>query len=292
MSSRKVIAIMCFILFVSVFYAPNLITPVESNPLSMFFNSSGGILPDNGTNLQMLEANVVMEIDETYGRQGDFEIIFDGNYTIYNPDNTTEVLLGAPFQSAYAQIGSTLKIEIDGMEVNHTIVYFSSVNETSNPWDVYFQDDDWNRRYFALCNVTFEGQSNTTVRYSFYSIYNHGKLDSIFIMYDVGTARAWNGVPDETVEFRAYGDEKEGYWPKINDTDPIMPIRTELENGWSYKWHLWLESQFEEYPVISLSYSYPWTSKTNIPLFDILITMSILIAIDVLVKKSIRKSKD
>ncbi len=69
--------------------------------IGLIEGTTGSILPRNDTNLQMIEANVVLEFDVNYGDQTFFDLSFDGNYTIYNSNDTTEILIGAPFYYVY-----------------------------------------------------------------------------------------------------------------------------------------------------------------------------------------------
>ena len=98
----------------------------------------------------------------------------------------------------------TLKIEVDGVELDYYIEYYWDYNLTGSIWSEYV-DVGISGRYFAICNLTIDGFSNTIIRYSFESIARIGIYDSIMILYDVGSARAWSGVITETVEFRVHG---------------------------------------------------------------------------------------
>ncbi|MHA1199876.1 MAG: hypothetical protein ACTSQF_11160 [Candidatus Heimdallarchaeaceae archaeon] len=258
LQSRRNVVFFILVLLSSVYFYPKDITTI-ANPIVIVETSSGGILPGNDTTLQMVEANVLMEINESYGIEGEFEIFFDGNYTIYNPDNFTEILLAAPFQSDYVSLNSTLRIEVNGTEVDYYIIYFDYYNETENPWRVYFLED-WSTRFFAICNASFAGQANTTIRYTFYSLFNGGQRNSIQIIYDVGTANAWDGVTTETVEFKVYGKEPDFYYPNEDYCESFKPTITDIENGKSYLW-FWFRSTFTECRRVNVGYSAydPWT---------------------------------
>lgn len=222
----------------------NIDSKTLANPISVIETSSGGILPGNNTNLQMIEANVLMDINESYGVEGEFEIYFDGNYTIYNSDNYTETVLAAPFQSEYVNMNSTLTIEINGTEVDYYILLYDYSNNSLNPWSDYLYYSSWANRYFAICNASFADQANTTIRYSFYTLFYGGNRDVADIIYDVGTARAWEGVTTETVEFRVYGNQPSSYMPNeiLCDFEPVI---TNITNVNSYLW-FWNQSSISE----------------------------------------------
>ncbi|OLS32869.1 MAG: hypothetical protein HeimAB125_04420 [Candidatus Heimdallarchaeota archaeon AB_125] len=221
-----------FLLLFGSFWIVNKNNRIVANPLNVFVESAGGLLPGNDTDLQMVEANVVMDIDETYGENGSFAVSFDGNYTIFNPNETLEIMIGAPFLTVYEGLTDSLKIEVDGIETEYDIVYYNYNNDSATPWMNYFQLYIVQERYFAICNITFSGQSNTTIRYRFDSITNFRYTEEvIWITYDVGTARAWDGLLTEYVEFNVYGKQPTYYYNNTANTTV-----TEIENGKSYLW--------------------------------------------------------
>jgi hypothetical protein len=225
--------------------------------------SVGGLLPGNNTDLQMIEANVLMEIDETYGENGSFGISFDGNYTIYNPNETLELLIGAPFQTIFGNLNDDLNIKVEGITKEFEIIYFDYENDSENPWRNYFGPDIFYMgRYFALCNATFSGYSNTTIHYSFESATNVDRYDVIWIVYDVGTASAWNNVTTEYVEFRVYGQQPSYYSNSTNTTDYTLIINN-IDNGKSYLW-FWEKVIIQTWGVfIEYEYYTPFTYRTS-----------------------------
>ena len=230
------------------------------NPISIIQVSSGGFLPVNDTNLQMIEANVLMDINWSYGYYHEQLVVFDGNYTLYNPDNTTEIILAAPFVSMDDYIQWNFSVEVNGLETGFELFWPNSNDEPYASWyEEYFDSGLSGYRLFALCNVTCEGYSNTTVRYSYSSVSFSGTYT--YFTYDIGTARAWDGVTTEIVEFRVYEIEPHFYYPEINDTNPNMPIITDIENGKSYKWKFWTESQFEQYNHVGVGYDFQRTEE-------------------------------
>ena len=151
----------------------------KADPLNFNRESFGLIVSSDSNELQMIEANVVMEINETYREEGDFRIIFDGNYTIYNPNITTKTIIGAPFQSVYKNLSNTIIVEVDGFPMEYDIIYsddqqFSNLRDL---WKPYFEDLSFYydiERCFVISNVTFPRFTNTTLRYRFDSIVSYG----------------------------------------------------------------------------------------------------------------------
>ena len=120
---KKYICYLTITVLLGLVWIINLENKSIADPLSVIEEASGGILPAIDTDLQMIEAKVVMYIDETHGENGSFAISFDGNYTIYNPYETIEILIGAPFLTIYEGLTDTLKIEVEGLEKQYDIIY-------------------------------------------------------------------------------------------------------------------------------------------------------------------------
>ncbi len=249
---------------------------IQSNPLIVMEEAIGGIFTDTETNLQMIEANVLMNINETFKEEGDFMISFDGNYTIYNPGETQVVTIAAPFYSYY-DIEKTLKIEIEGMEKEFNITQlFLSKYE---PPSLY-------GRKYAICVANISSYSNTSIRYTFSSEINKFSdtiankdtniFDTIMITYDVGTARAWNGVTTETVEFRIYGEQPKYFYNNTDLYDNLKFSIFNFTNGKSYVWS-WEETVIEDYWVfVEYAYESLWTLH---PTSGFLLVTSIIVMV-------------
>ncbi len=232
-------------------------TLCSGNAVEVGFDASGGLLPINDTYLQMVEANVRFDIDETYGEKGEFRILFDGNYTIYNPNITIETFIGAPFFSFSDDIADSLKIEVENTLLNYTIVNIFDESLNFTQWEDYFGSSIYYERFFAICNITFTGYSNTTIRYSFDTItlkMDRNKNIYAFV-YDVGTAAAWNGNITETVVFSIYGKQPHDFsCYSFNETHWINkePIIEQIQNGFEYSW-IWENERIKE-KCIEISY--------------------------------------
>ena len=242
-------------------------TSVNSDIIALLENPTGGILPNNNTHLQMVDANILMEIDVNYGENTFFDFSFDGNYTIYNSNETVEMLIGAPFCTIYFDdlegIVDNLSIKVDGVSKEYDVIAFFEYNYSLNPWSDYFELYDL--RYFALCNVTFNSFTNTTIRYSFDSNFNIWSKTALWISYDVGTSRAWEGVTTEQVEFKVTGQQPDSF-----SNESLSPTTkftlSDIENGKSYLWQ-W-ESVVIEENAVGISYAfYKHTTKTEGYLF-------------------------
>ncbi len=224
-----------------------------ANPLVLIEEVSGGIFPENSTDLQMIQADVIMDINERFEEEGDFFIDFSGSYTIYNPNNTCEVQIAAPFYSYYTKIVDTLTIKIGETDIEYEII-FLDFNEINDIWSDYFFVP-LSGRYFFLSRVNFTGFSNTTIHYSFQSEVRKNRItdgekiyDGLRLVYDVGTARAWNGNTTERIEFRVHGERP---YHIYNLSKPIV---TDFESGTNYIWR-W-NNEFITHHFVFIEYRY------------------------------------
>ncbi|MBY8999556.1 MAG: hypothetical protein KGD64_01450 [Candidatus Heimdallarchaeota archaeon] len=239
-----------------------MILPLEdgnllANPVNVLYQAVGGIIPVNQTNLQMIKTEVLMEINETYGEENEFMVSFEGNYTIYNSNITTKLLIGAPFYTVFDI--TDLLIEVDGIEQEYEILLYDIYNNTITDWEDYidyFYNQAFEGRYFALCNVTFNSGVNTTIRYKFVSPvstigpdYGYGYIN---IRYDVGTANNWDGVITENVEIKIYGKQPDKY------TSTGISI-VDFAYGKRYIWS-WIEEKID---LLFVEVSYDFRVKGN-----------------------------
>ena len=248
---RKWSSFSCFIIICSFIFS-FITIETKANPLNFNRESFGVIVSSNDNDLQMIEANVLMEINETYGNEGDFKIVFDGNYTIFNPNVTTTTLIGAPFQSEYKDLSDTITAEVDNSPVE-----FDIISSNQHPlsylryiWRPYFEDISeyfYIERCFVITNVTFPGFSNTSLRYRFSSFVSYDTGDGIEIAYDVGSARSWNNETTEFVEFRIYGSQPRHYSNRTDDNYHNFTL-SEINGGRSYLWS-WEQTIIQDYFV-------------------------------------------
>ncbi len=229
-----------------------------ANTVEVSFDAAGGLLPVNNTNLQMINADVLFFIDETFGEKGQFRIVFDGNYTIFNPNETIESMIGAPFFSFNEDMMDLIEIKVENTVLEYEVFELYEINENYTIWEEYF-DVNWYLRYLALSNVTFVGYSNTTIRYCF-DVISYPTMDRNMDLYgfyyDVGTAAAWNGNITETVTFSINGKQPHSYsCYSYNETNWINkePEIEEIENGFKYSW-IWENERIEE-KIIEIGYS-------------------------------------
>jgi hypothetical protein len=209
---------------------------------------TGTFLPEENCPLIMTNANVILII----GAKAYLEriyISFSGNYTIYNPTESMNSTLIAPFSSEFEILESSCEIKIE----NTTVPYeFLEYNYEDSPWEEYF---DWEyvrtwSRLFLIVNATFPENDSITIEYSFIAYIDimDRSFDYLNIYYDVGTSRAWNGTISERVEFKVYGKTPDSYSSSRNCTI------SDITNGKSYAWE-W-EDEIINSNIVYITYSY------------------------------------
>jgi len=168
----------------------------------------GGILPKENLTLSLVNAEVLFEINAlnfpNYLRWN-----FKSNYTIFNPDETINVSIAIPFDLSTPIYNYSLTIDN-----NPTLIYDVIFIDYANPplseiWNKYIENIDDGRKFF-LFNITIPANDSVLISFSCesieisvkYIIKDYGYCE---IIYDVGTARIWNGNITEKVEFEVYG---------------------------------------------------------------------------------------
>ena len=231
----------------------------KSDVLGMFFTGTGNFLPENSTNLRMTNANVIFNIDAKNHHQK-ININFTGNYTIFNPDEAKNITLVAPFSTDFKNLENTCLIKVEKEIMPHSFIEY---NITNDYWKEYFDYMYMGSRKFLITNVSMPANDSITIEYSFtaYVDTSFFSNDVLYINYDVGTSRAWNGTITERVEFKVLGEPPKTYSSFSDYTEEPIEYNctiTALENGRSYLWN-WKEEVIRVNTVyISYSYSNPW----------------------------------
>ena len=200
----------------------------------------GGIIPGyTNYNISMKNADVKMTIksDTSKGIHPElFEVNFLGTYRFYNPHETRNLTIAAPFYGVNQGFADSLSVKVNGSKIQYN---FTEVKD-----NVFFQ---WNKylinyheRDFVLSNITFEGGTFTSVEYKW-----NTSDDNAFYAYDVGTGRSWKGNITESVEFIVEGYQPERIIENYERTlSQKLQIRENLDST-SYLW-FWDNEYIEE----------------------------------------------
>ena len=278
-----------FILITSINFM-GIIRESKSDIIEIQNTGTGNFLPEDSTNLRMTNANVIFNIDAT-NHQEKINIDFEGNYTIFNPDVSKEIMLVAPFSTDFKNLENSCLIKVKNETISHKCVEY---NITNSYWKDYFDYMYWSSKKFLIINVTMPSNDSITIEYSFTAyIDTISSLDVLHINYDVGTSRSWNGTITEQVEFRVHGELPNSYSSFSGFAEEPVKYNctlTNIEDGRSYSWD-WKEEVIKVNTVyISYSFSNPWDRLLFIVIFPIFYG-SIFIFIIVFIRKVDKKPK-
>ena len=244
---------MSFLLFILIFTLLNGNKMVYANPLPVSNTVEfGGLLPSNiSLNLQMQQADVCMSINAE-NHPYSFEVDFYGTYIFYNPNETIELIIGAPFMIDYFyngfnyidNIDSNMQIFVNGIEVNHTYSYFQNLEG----WEEYIENFQF-YRIFAIANVSFLGQAFTNIEYSWHSnIETYDLMESLSFYYDVATGRAWSGNITEKVTMSIIGKQPDFYTDYQHGFLSKSCTIDKIPSGKNYTW-IWENEEITDFYV-------------------------------------------
>ena len=266
--------IVVYIILIIVLGLPTPIRDSKADIIEVYGTGAGNFLPEVNCSLIMTNASVIFNIDaEEYLSR--INIDFTGNYTIYNPSESMNVTLVAPFSLDFKNLESSCVIKIENTSVPFDFIEY---NFTDSPWEEYLQASYFmQNRKFLIINATFPENDSITIEYSFdANIHISSSVGILNIYYDVGTSRAWNGTISERVEFKVYGKTPDSYSSYRKDRFEYNCTISNLNNGKSYAWE-W-EKEIINVNSVYISYSYynPWVKLIPIILFPSLFAVVII----------------
>ncbi|MFW9999762.1 MAG: hypothetical protein ACFE9Q_04245 [Candidatus Hodarchaeota archaeon] len=229
--------------------SPNYISSAKADIIPIDYRGTAGFVPVENDHLILTNANVVFDINYRESANKIY-LHIEANYTIYNPNESKYITLGAPFSSAFNNIKDSCLIK-----VNESSIPFNVIQQDiwDAPWDKYhdfYYQGQFNRK-FIVVNLSIPGSNSLNIRYIFDSYISNPNFrsDYIYIYYDIGTSRAWNGPITEKVEFRVIGKQPKSY------SDYNCTI-TNIVNGKSYVWE-W-KNEIININGVFISYSNYW----------------------------------
>ena len=272
MKSTKINSCLLIISYFLLFYNSGFIKETFADPLAPFAPAFGGFLIEDNSTYSMSNAYVLIEIDAT-NPSSHFELDFMGNYTIFNPNNSTNVTIAAPFSPEMFGMNHTtimdilyengsltgpVPLEMPEVISNCTI----KINDSIIPYEIFVfspgPDFPWTTTHMIglLCNITLPKNSTSVLEYSFNSYitiprdYGYSGLE---FLYFVGTSRTWFGNITETVEFRVKGHQPDDAYSWRMEPDYIRGKNctiSNIEDGKSYLW-VWNNVRiYEDYTIL------------------------------------------
>jgi hypothetical protein len=232
------ILIIIFLPCVPVFVAQNAI----ANPVRLpYVTFSGGLLPEENNNLTLRSAKVKIMAD-TSNLKFLNEIHFNGNYTIFNPEDDINITIGAPFDFYPVD---NCSVFLNGTKIPFFLISGYQLYEKYNSsiWSQYLIDGGlipYYQIFWVMCNISIPKNSSITLGYEFNTPSRNSAIleEDYYIVYDVGTARLWNGNITEVVEISIYKN-----LPTSILSEELC-IMSNISNGMSYRWE-WNEKVIE-----------------------------------------------
>ena len=277
--------IIIYIILIVILGLPTYIRDSKADLVWVYGMGAGNFLPEENSTLVMTDASVIFNVDAE-GYQNRINIDFTGNYTIYNPSESMNITLVAPFSPDFKNLESSCVIKIENTTVSYDFIEF---NFTDSPWEEYLESRYFmQNRKFLIINATFPENDSITIEYSFDAYIDiTSSFDILNIYYDVGTSRAWNGTISERVDFKVYGKRPDSYSSYRKDHFEYNCTISDIEGGKSYAWE-W-EDEIINVNSVYISYSYynPWGKIVFYLFFPSLFALVIIL----LVSKKIRDKR-
>ena len=200
-----VILIALFILTVNIKIYPKLnasIPPIPDQFIADIFPKN------NNTNILLLNTSAALTLNAT-DPINEIGITFKGTYTLFNPENPTNLTISLPFSLCFDVENTTF-----GVSVNDTLVPFEIVSTAGDNLTSTGVNIDFIPAFDFHCpitlitsNLTLLENKTYVVKYQFEgSIPKPFSFRNLFYMiYSSDTAKLWKGNATERVEYKAFG---------------------------------------------------------------------------------------
>ncbi|MFX1493919.1 MAG: hypothetical protein ACFFBZ_06520 [Promethearchaeota archaeon] len=237
---------------------------VKANPTPV--SNIGGILPKENLSLSLVNAEVLFEVKARYFFVDYREIFglrwkFKSNYTIFNPDDTLNVTIAIPF-AHFTNIRNT------SLTVNNipTLIYDCISIDFYDPpnseiWSKYLENIEDSRMLY-LFNITIPANDSVLINFSFDSKENSVEhIVDYFgyceIIYDVGTARVWNGNINEKIQFKVHGYLPDYCYHEENCLiSDLKQVKIPFVDRYGFKCYSWeWNNEIIEYNLIGIVYT-------------------------------------
>lgn len=225
-------------LFTNVIVLPlNITAPPASLPDQFIAD----IFPSTNTTVRLININTMITIDATdfYNKIG---INFDGNYTLFNSENTTNLTLILPFSLCIDIQNATFEVSVNDTQIPFEVLSNTEENLTSTGINL-----DFFKFFVVHCPITLITSNLTLLENNTYVI-NYQFSGSIpkplgfrnlfYMAYYLETARVWKGNLTQRVEFNVFGKlpiygivgEYDGDW-QISDIQGGQSVLLEWYKG-------------------------------------------------------------
>ncbi|MFX1593855.1 MAG: hypothetical protein ACFFCL_14270 [Promethearchaeota archaeon] len=250
---------------------------------------SGGLLPKENVTLSLISANVLIDAD-TSNLKYLGGISFNGNYTIFNPDDDINLTIGAPFEFYPVENCTVL---VNDTSIPYSIIHDHDIDEEydSEIWNQYIYNRSLvDQGFWVLCNISINRSTYMKLQY----IFNIPKPEFPYtfgyyrIIYDVGTARLWNGNVTETVKIRTHGNIPNSIY------NEDLCVISDISDGKCYQWD-WNEEKIE-INYVGLNYYFDFQNEYNYVYYSMKIMLifvpPIFGVIIILINKLYKRKRD
>ena len=162
----------------------------------------------NNTNIQLLNASATITINATE-LINEIRIIFKGTYTLFNPENTTNLTISLPFSLCIDVENATFGVAVNDTQVPFEIATTTEDNLTSIVVKINFMlEFDFHCPIILITsNLTLLENYMYVVKYQFEaSIPKPLSYRNLFYMiYSSDTAKLWKGNTTQRVEYKVFG---------------------------------------------------------------------------------------
>jgi len=162
----------------------------------------------NNTNVQLLNASAFITINAT-DLINEIGITFNGTYTLFNPENPTNLTISLPFSLCFDVENATFGVSVNDTQVPFEIVSTAGDNLTSTGVNIDFIPafDFHCPITLITSNLTLLENKTYVVKYQFEgSIPKPLSFRNLFYMiYSSDTAKLWKGNATERVEYKVFG---------------------------------------------------------------------------------------
>ena len=201
----SVILIALFVLTSNIGFCPKITAPPPPIPDQFIAD----IFPkNNNTNIQLLNASALITINAT-DLINEIGITFNGTYTLFNPENTTNLTINLPFSLCFNVENATFGVFVNDTQVPFEIVSIAGDNLTSTGVNIDIMPEfDFHCPITLITsNLTLLENNTYVVKYQFEaSIPKPLNYRNLFYMvYSSDTAKLWKGNATERVEYKVFG---------------------------------------------------------------------------------------
>lgn len=203
LSSAILIAL--FVIASNIGFCPKITAPPPPAPDQFIAD----IFPkSNNTNIHLLNAgaNITLNATDLINKIG---VTFNGRYTLFNPQNPTNLTIVLPFSLCLNVVYATFGVSVNDSQVPFELVSFTEENLTSMETKI-----DIIPVYAVHCpitlitfNLTLLENNTYIVKYQFEGSIVHTLSfpNSFYMVYSSDTAKLWKGNATEKVEFKTFG---------------------------------------------------------------------------------------